>query len=66
MAEHNNSAFLDGGEEMGMTDEQYKGMLLDQLEIWERLLRMAQAANATEIQEEVERQIKKTNLKLNF
>ena len=33
MAERNNSHLLDGGDDpMGMTDNQYKGMLLDQLE----------------------------------
>ena len=32
MAERNNSHLLDGGDDsMGMTDNQYKGMLLDQL-----------------------------------
>ena len=37
MAEHNNSRLLDGGDDsMGMTDNQYKGMLLDQLEDWSR------------------------------
>ena len=44
MAERNNSYFLNGGEEMGMTDNQYKGMLLDQMETWERILDMAKAA----------------------
>ena len=35
MAERNNSHLLDGGDDpMGMTDNQYKGMLLDQLEDW--------------------------------
>ena len=33
MAERNNSHLLDGGDDpVGMTDNQYKGMLLDQLE----------------------------------
>ncbi len=36
MAERNNSHLLDGGDDsMGMTDNQYKGMLLDQLEDWQ-------------------------------
>ena len=66
MAERNNSALLNGGEEMGMTDNQYKGMLLDQLEVWQRILDMAKAAGNTEIQDEVEKQIAKINEKLKF
>ncbi len=66
MAERNNSGLLNGGEEMGMTDNQYKGMLLDQLEIWERILSMAKAADNTDIQVEVEKQITKINEKLKF
>lgn len=62
----NTSDLLDGGEEMGMTDNQYEGMLLDQLEIWERILSMAKDAGNTEIQAEVEKQIAKTNEKLKF
>ena len=39
MAERNNSHLLDGGDDpMGMTDNQYKGMLLDQLEDWQEVL----------------------------
>ncbi len=66
MAERNNSGLLNGGEEMGMTDNQYKGMLLDQLEIWERILSMAKVAGNTDIQVEVEKQIAKINEKLKF
>lgn len=33
MAERNDSHLLDGGDSVGMTDNQYKGMLLDQLEM---------------------------------
>ena len=51
---------------MGMTDNQYKGMLLDQLEIWERILSMAKDAGNTDIQVEVEKQIAKINEKLKF
>ena len=40
MAEHNNSRLLDGGDDsMGMTDNQYKGMLLDQQEKVEKQIR---------------------------
>ena len=35
MAERNDSHLLDGGDSVGMTDNQYKGMLLDQLEDWQ-------------------------------
>ena len=66
MAERNNSYFLNGGEEMGMTDNQYKGMLLDQLEVWERILSMAKVAGNIDIQGEVEKQIAKINEKLKF
>ena len=62
----NTSNLLNGGEEMGMTDNQYKGMLLDQLEIWERILSMAKDAGNTDIQVEVEKQIAKINEKLKF
>ena len=42
MAERNNSHLLDGGDDpMGMTDNQYKGMLLDQLEDWQEVLDLA-------------------------
>lgn len=51
---------------MGMTDIQYKGMLLDQLEVWTRILQMAKEANNTKIQTEVENQIAKINEKLKF
>lgn len=67
MAERNDSRLLNGGDDfVGMTDNQYKGMLLDQLEIWERILGMAVKAGNTEIQKEVEKQIAKTNEKLKF
>lgn len=67
MAERNKSHLLNGGDDsMGMTDNQYKGMLLDQLEVWERILDMAVKAGNAEIQKEVEKQIAKTNEKLKF
>lgn len=43
-----------------------KGILLDQLEIWEQILSMAKTAGNTEIQVEVEKQIAKINEKLKF
>lgn len=44
MAERNDSHLLDGGDSVGMTDNQYKGMLLDQLEDWQEILDLAIAA----------------------
>ena len=41
MADRNNSVLLNGGEEMGMTDSQYKGMLMDQLADLQRILDLA-------------------------
>ena len=67
MAERNNSHLLDGGDDpMGMTDNQYKGMLLDQLEDWQEVLDLAIKAGNTEIQEKAEKQIRKINEKLKF
>lgn len=60
------SCLMNGGDPVGMTDNQYKGMLLDQLEAWERILDMAKTANNTNIQIEVEKQIAKINEKLKF
>ena len=67
MAERNKSHLLNGGEDsMGMTDNKYKGMLLDQLEDWQEILDLAVEAGNTEIQKKVEKQIAKINEKLKF
>lgn len=66
MAERDNSRLPNGGEEMGMTDNQYKGMLLDQLEDWQEILDMVGKAEDAEIQEKIEKQIAKINEKLKF
>jgi hypothetical protein len=66
VTERNNSHLLNGGDDMGMTDNQYKGMLLDQLEDWQEVLDLAIKAGNTEIQEKVEKQIRKINEKLKF
>ena len=67
MAERNESHLLSGGGvPMGMTDYQYKGMLLDQLEDWQEVLDLAVEAGNTEILEKVEKQIAKINEKLKF
>ena len=66
MAERNDSHLLDCGDSLGMTDNQYKGMLLDQLEDWQEILDLAIAAGNTEIQKKAEKQIAKINEKLKF
>ncbi len=49
----------------GMTNLQYKGMLVDILADWERLKRIAEAGSSAEdIQAEIVRQIEKINRKL--
>lgn len=53
-------------EDMGMTNEQYKGMLIDQLEDWEEVLEMAKEANDAKVVAKAEKQIKKINEKLKF
>lgn len=66
MANRSNSAFLNGGEEMGMTNEQYKGILLDQLEVWQETLELAIEAEDTKVQKKAEQQIAKIRKKLEF
>lgn len=53
-------------EEMGMTNEQYKGLLLDQLEDWTEVLEIAQKSSDEEVIKKAEKQIKKINEKLKF
>lgn len=53
-------------EDMGMTNEQYKGFLLDSLEDWEEVLELAKQSNDTEVIKKAEKQIKKINEKLKF
>lgn len=55
-----------GMEEMGMTDNQYKGMLLEDLENWEEVLELAKKANDKEVVVKAEKQIEKINNKLKF
>ena len=66
MAGCDNSRLPDGGESVGMTDNQYKGMLLDELEDWQEILDLAIKAANTEIQKKAEKQIAKINEKLKF
>lgn len=59
-------SLLNGGDCVGMTDGQYKGMLLDQLEDWQEVLEMANEAGNIDIQKKAEKQIAKINEKLKF
>lgn len=51
---------------MGMTNEQYKGMLLDELEQWQDVYELAKKAQNEEIIKKAEKQINKINEKLKF
>ena len=51
---------------MGMTNEQYKGLLLDDLEDWEEVLELAKEENNIKVIAKAEKQIKKINEKLKF
>ena len=53
-------------EDMGMTDNQYKGFLLDQREDWEEVLEIAKADGNEKIIAKAEKQIKKIDEKLKF
>lgn len=66
MAKCDESCLLNGADCVGMTDGQYKGILLDQLEDWEEILELAVKAGNAEIQKKAEKQIAKINEKLKF
>ena len=51
-------------DDMGMTNEQYKGMLLDDLENWKEVYNLAKLEGATKAAEKAEKQINKINEKL--
>lgn len=53
-------------EEMGMTNEQYKGLLLDELEDWEEVKALAEEAGNEKVLAKAEKQIRKINEKLKF
>lgn len=57
---------INGGEGGGMTNEQYKGMLLDQLEIWKRVKKTAEEEGAKKTASECQMQIALINKKLKF
>ena len=50
----------------GMTDCQYKGMLLDQLSAWKQILKLAVDGNNLEIRERVEEEIAIIHQKLKY
>ena len=47
------SCLLNGGDPVGMTNEQYKGVLLDQLADLQRILKLVVKAGNTEAQDAV-------------
>ena len=53
-------------EEMGMTNEQYKGVLLDQLEDWEEVLELASETKDEKLIGKIQKKIDKINEKLKF
>lgn len=53
-------------EDMGMTNEQYKGMLLDEMEDWQEVLELAKEEGNEKIIKKAEKQIAKINEKLKF
>lgn len=66
MAERDDSYLLDGGDSVGMTNEQYKGMLLDELEDWQEVLELAIETENAKIRAKAEKQIAKINEKMKF
>ncbi len=53
-------------EEMGMTNEQYKGVLLDQLYSWEEVLELANETKDEKLIKKIQKQIDIINEKLKF
>lgn len=53
-------------EVMGMTNEQYKGFLLNELEDWEEILEIAKEEKAEKAIRKAEKQIRKINEMLKF
>ena len=53
-------------EDMGMTNEQYKGMLLDELEDWIEVKELAEEEGNEKVVKKAEKQIRKINEKLKF
>lgn len=53
-------------EDMGMTDNQYRGFLLNELEDWEEVLEKAREENAVNTAKKAEKQIEKIKKMLEF
>lgn len=53
-------------DDMGMTNEQYKGMLLDELEDWQEVKELAEEAGNEKVIKKANKQIAKINEKLKF
>ena len=53
-------------EEMGMTNEQYKGMLVDEREDWKRVRDLAEKEGNKEIAKFAQNKVDLINEKLNF
>ena len=53
-------------ESMGMTNKQYKGMLLDELEDWQEVLELAEEEHNEKVIRKAKKQIAKINEKLKF
>ena len=57
---------MKGEEIMGMTDNQYKGFLLNELEDWEEVLEIAREEGADNTAKKAEKQIVKIKKMLEF
>ena len=66
MAERDSSRRPNGTDETGITDAQYKGMLLDALSDWQELAALAARNNDAEVLAKAERQMALINEKLRF
>ncbi len=53
-------------EEGGMTDLQYKGMLIDQIDKWETLLKLTETGDKEAVLRYIQRQIELIQRKLRF
>ena len=51
---------------MGMTNEQYKGLLIDQRQAWQDLKRLLEDGKEEEAREKVEKQLRNIEEKLEF
>ncbi len=57
---------MEAMQDMGMTNEQYKGFLLNELEDWEEVLEIAKKEKAEKTIGKAEKQIRKINEMLKF